>query len=111
MRSPMWMVCLFAVATAAQAQADESEDKYKPLPGRDVVAPMEPDWCADAELEDWLVSGSHPDDALNAGQRQVDSGWSEKTLRVMAEGSCVRPKDPTYQKRVAQWRQRWINLG
>lgn len=91
------------------AHADELFDEIKPVAGRDVAKPMKPDWCNTADVSRW--QGDDPKLALRAGQRAVNSGYDEKTLRTIAQIACARPDDPTYQSAIASWRQGWINLS
>src|SRR5437762_3203539 len=91
---------LFALSSAALA--DTPASPVTPLPGREVIKPAKPDWCEDAEVEDWLMNADHP---LAAVGRLVGGRYSEKTLRAVAQVACVRPNDPDFQRSVAAWRQ------
>ena len=101
-----WMLALLVFA-AATGVARADDDPFQPLPGRDVVKPIKADWCDNAgELS---LDGS-VDDAIHRVERTVGSGWSDKSLRAVAELGCLKPSDPAIQKAVARFRQGYVNL-
>lgn len=92
---------------ATGARAEDDEARWKPLPGRDVVKPMAPDWCAGAEMDRW----QHAETGLHETRNNVENGgWDEKALRNVARIACVAADDPEARALVAKWRQDYVNM-
>ena len=79
-----------------------------PLPRREKVSPMAPDWCGDFQKPD----GSETAERLKAsvGRALESNFFSHQTLVTIARGACSWPDDAAVQQQVARWRQRHVNL-
>lgn len=76
-------------------------------PTRDTVVAGRPDWCAgyqgtrDMSTDDWIAE---TDRMLTQG------GFSDQNLGEIAAAACAKPDDKAMQKKVAGWRQRYLNV-
>lgn len=98
--------------TAAAGPEREGRGADRALPGRDVVKPMKPDWCAG--FVDAVEATGRPEDRAGRELERIDralgNGWRSETLVDLAVLACRLPADPAIQVKVARLRQEYINL-
>lgn len=99
-----------ALLAAGTARADDDLRVVKPDPGRDVVKPMKPDWCAAYKGEDKSSCDAHCQErTLESFISNTGGDLGEDDLPRIAVIACDFPGNARVQQQVAYFRQSWIN--
>lgn len=103
--SPNRVLLALLLLLSPAAFADLTE--VPPLPGREKVTPERPTWCP---------AGAKPkaatENEVEADLDDLSNRFSNVPDQLMGRAgalACKYPDSPHAQKRVAAWRQRWIN--
>ncbi len=98
---------------AGKKLSDKDVLAYKPWPRRELVKPMEPDWCEAYDIPD------HDSTLEKVPRFGYDADWLKTILELgfenwvvmVAQSACENPADANVQKQVAYWRQLSINIS
>jgi hypothetical protein len=97
------------VLLVSPAYAEDELKQIKPLPGRAVIQPSKPDWCAGYKHEPNHCDEHCQERTLDSFVRHLGKEVEESDLPRVAAMACDFPDSSRVQQQIAYLRQDWIN--